>query len=36
MLARDQGEPLVSVAAIVQRPLTSIVSIGSKHIRTRR
>ena len=32
MLARDQGLPLVSVAAIVQRPLTSIVSIGSKHI----
>ena len=36
MLARDKGEPLVSVAAIVQEPLTSIVSIGSKHIRTRR
>jgi putative hydroxymethylpyrimidine transport system substrate-binding protein len=34
MLARDQGEPLVSVAAIVQQPLTSIVSIGSKHIKT--
>jgi putative hydroxymethylpyrimidine transport system substrate-binding protein len=34
MLARDQGLPLVSVAAIVQRPLTSIVSIGSKHIKT--
>ncbi len=34
MLARQQGEPLVSVAAIVQEPLTSIVSIGSKHIRT--
>ena len=34
MLARDKGEPLVSVAAIVQEPLTSIVSIGSKHIRT--
>jgi putative hydroxymethylpyrimidine transport system substrate-binding protein len=32
MLARNQGEPLVSVAAIVQKPLTSIVSIGSKHI----
>jgi putative hydroxymethylpyrimidine transport system substrate-binding protein len=32
MLARNQGEPLVSVAAIVQSPLTSIVSIGSKHI----
>jgi putative hydroxymethylpyrimidine transport system substrate-binding protein len=34
MLARQQGQPLVSVAAIVQEPLTSIVSIGSKHIRT--
>lgn len=34
MLARQQGEPLVSVAAIVQQPLTSIVSIGSKHITT--
>ncbi|MGH3263621.1 MAG: ABC transporter substrate-binding protein, partial [Trebonia sp.] len=32
MLARDRGEPLVSIAAIVQRPLTSIVSVGSKHI----
>jgi len=34
LLARNQGHPLVSVAAIVQEPLTSIVSIGSKHIRT--
>jgi putative hydroxymethylpyrimidine transport system substrate-binding protein len=34
MLARNQGLPLVSVAAIVQKPLTSIVSIGSKHIRS--
>ena len=34
LLARDQGLPLVSVAAIVQGPLTSIVSIGSKHITT--
>jgi putative hydroxymethylpyrimidine transport system substrate-binding protein len=32
MLARNKGEPLVSVAAIVQKPLTSIVSIGSRHI----
>jgi len=32
LLARDQGLPLVSVAAIVQEPLTSIVSVGSKHI----
>jgi putative hydroxymethylpyrimidine transport system substrate-binding protein len=34
MLARNEGEALVSVAAIVQEPLTSIVSIGSKHIKT--
>jgi putative hydroxymethylpyrimidine transport system substrate-binding protein len=34
MLARQRGEPLVSVAAIVQKPLTSIVSLGSKHIKT--
>jgi putative hydroxymethylpyrimidine transport system substrate-binding protein len=32
MLARNRGEPLVSVAALVQKPLTSIVSIGSAHI----
>ena len=32
MLARNQGQPLVSVAALVQKPLTSIVSVGSKHI----
>lgn len=32
LLARNQNEPLVSVAAIVQRPLTSIVSLGSKHV----
>jgi putative hydroxymethylpyrimidine transport system substrate-binding protein len=34
MLARNQGEPLVAVAALVQQPLTSIVSVGSKHIRS--
>jgi putative hydroxymethylpyrimidine transport system substrate-binding protein len=34
LLARNQGLPLVSVAAIVQKPLTSIVSIGSKHIKS--
>jgi putative hydroxymethylpyrimidine transport system substrate-binding protein len=34
LLARNQNLPLVSVAAIVQQPLTSIVSIGSKHIAT--
>jgi putative hydroxymethylpyrimidine transport system substrate-binding protein len=33
LLARDKGEPLVSIAAIVQRPLTSIVSIGAKGIK---
>ena len=32
LLARNQGMPLVSVAAIVQQPLTSIISVGSKHI----
>ena len=34
LLARNQDLPLVSVAAVVQQPLTSIVSIGSKHITT--
>ncbi len=34
LLARNQDLPLVSVAAIVQKPLTSIVSLGSKHITT--
>jgi putative hydroxymethylpyrimidine transport system substrate-binding protein len=32
LLARNQGEPLVSVAAVVQNPLTSIVSLGKEHI----
>jgi putative hydroxymethylpyrimidine transport system substrate-binding protein len=32
LLARNQGLPLVSVAALVQEPLTSIVSVGAKHI----
>ena len=32
MLARDAGAPLVAIAAVVQRPLTSIVSLHSKHI----
>jgi putative hydroxymethylpyrimidine transport system substrate-binding protein len=32
MLARNRGEPVASFGAIVQEPLTSIVSIGSKHI----
>jgi putative hydroxymethylpyrimidine transport system substrate-binding protein len=34
MLARDKGEPLVAIGALVQRPLTSIVSLGSRHITT--
>ncbi len=29
-LARDQNLPLVSIAAIVQKPLTSIISLGTK------
>jgi putative hydroxymethylpyrimidine transport system substrate-binding protein len=33
MLARDKGEPLVAIGALVQKPLTSIVSVGGKHIR---
>lgn len=32
LLARDQGLQVVSVGAIVQGPLTSIVSLASKHI----
>jgi putative hydroxymethylpyrimidine transport system substrate-binding protein len=32
LLARNSGTPLVSVAAIVQQPLTAIVSLGSRHI----
>jgi putative hydroxymethylpyrimidine transport system substrate-binding protein len=31
-LARNQNLPLVSIAAIVQRPLTSIISLGAKKI----
>jgi putative hydroxymethylpyrimidine transport system substrate-binding protein len=34
MLARNRNVPLVSVAALVQEPLTSIVSVGKQHIRT--
>jgi putative hydroxymethylpyrimidine transport system substrate-binding protein len=34
LLARDQSLPVASIAAIVQQPLTSIVSVGSKHIKT--
>ncbi len=32
LLARNQHFALVSVAAVVQKPLTSIISIGKKHI----
>jgi putative hydroxymethylpyrimidine transport system substrate-binding protein len=32
LLARNRGTPLVSIAAIVQRPLTSIISLRSRHI----
>jgi putative hydroxymethylpyrimidine transport system substrate-binding protein len=34
MLARDKGAPLVAIGAIVQRPLTSIISLRSKHIKS--
>jgi putative hydroxymethylpyrimidine transport system substrate-binding protein len=34
LLARDKGERLVAVGAIVQRPLTSVIAIGSKHIKS--
>ncbi len=32
LLARDKGLPIASIAALVQRPLTSIVSLGAQHI----
>jgi putative hydroxymethylpyrimidine transport system substrate-binding protein len=32
LLARNQGLSLVSIGAIVQKPLTSIVSVGKEHI----
>ena len=32
MLARNRGEPVVAVAALVQKPLTSIISLGRKHV----
>ena len=34
LLARNQNLPVVSVAAIVQQPLTSIISIGKKRLRS--
>ena len=32
LLARDQGLKVVSIAALVQRPLTSIIALGSRRI----
>ncbi|HLL92832.1 MAG TPA: ABC transporter substrate-binding protein [Solirubrobacteraceae bacterium] len=32
LLARDQGLRLVSIAALVQRPLTSIIALPSQHV----
>ncbi|HEX8975343.1 MAG TPA: ABC transporter substrate-binding protein [Solirubrobacteraceae bacterium] len=32
LLARDKGLPVVSIGALVQRPLTSIVSLARQHI----
>jgi putative hydroxymethylpyrimidine transport system substrate-binding protein len=34
LLARDRGLKLVSVGAIVQRPLTSVIALGAERIRT--
>jgi putative hydroxymethylpyrimidine transport system substrate-binding protein len=34
LLARDQNSPLVAIAALVQRPLTSIISLPRAHIRS--
>jgi putative hydroxymethylpyrimidine transport system substrate-binding protein len=34
LLARDQGLKLVSIAALVQRPLTSIIALGDQHIQS--
>lgn len=33
MLARDKGEPVVAIGAVVQKPLTSIIALGSKKIK---
>ena len=32
LLARDQGLKLVSIGALVQRPLTSIIALGNQHV----
>ncbi len=34
LLARDQGLKLVSIGALVQRPLTSIIALESQHVHT--
>ena len=34
MLARDQMQTVLSFAALVQRPLTSVISVGSKRIKS--
>ena len=34
LLARDQGLKLVSIAALVQRPLTSMIALSSAHIKS--
>jgi len=34
LLARDQGLEVVSIAALVQRPLTSIIALPSAHVRS--
>ena len=36
LLARDQGLKLVSIGALVQRPLTSIIALPGKHVSERR
>ncbi len=33
LLARDQGLKLVSIGALVQRPLTSVIALPSQHVR---
>jgi putative hydroxymethylpyrimidine transport system substrate-binding protein len=32
LLARDRGLPVIAVGAIVQKPLTSVIAIGDRHI----
>jgi putative hydroxymethylpyrimidine transport system substrate-binding protein len=34
LLARDQGLNVVSIAALVQRPLTSVIALPSSHVRS--